>query len=433
MAANFKDFPFQDFIIDAVQSLGFKEPTEIQAQMIPIILRGASAIGQSQTGTGKTHAYLLPLINSICGEEKRVQVVVLAPTRELATQIYEEALKIIKFAPPEKELHAKLFIGGTDKMRAIEKLKTQPHLVIGTPGRILDLVKEGALDLYSTKSIVVDEADLMLDLGFIYEVDQIASRMKKELQMLVFSATIPEKLKPFLKKYMENPEYVHVSPKQVHAKNITHVLVPLRHRNKIDLLYNMVVSLNPYLALIFVNTKANAQDVAYGLAEKGLKVGQIHGGLTPRERKKEMRQIKDLAYQVVVATDLAARGIDIEGVSHVINAELPTDLDFYIHRTGRTARAGFSGFAYTIYEDDDEQMLQKLEKMGIIFENRDIENGIWKTLDDRNRRQKRKKQPMETNAFIGIIKKPKSVKPGYKKKMKEQIEKLKKKQARKNK
>ena len=214
-------------------------------------------------------------------------------------------------------------------------------------GRIKDLVEEQALQVYTATMLVVDEADLMLDMGFIEDVDQFASRMAEKIQMLVFSATIPEKLKPFLKKYMENPKYVQVNPKQATAAKIEHVLIPLRHRNKNQLLHDIIVRYNPYLAIIFTNTKKMADDVADELIEKGLTVGRIHGDLSPRERKRMMKQINNLDYQYIVATDLAARGIDIEGVSHIINYELPSDLDFYIHRTGRTARAGKSGIAAT--------------------------------------------------------------------------------------
>ncbi|WP_243290582.1 DEAD/DEAH box helicase [Bacillus sp. FJAT-47783] len=431
MATKFTKFSFQPFLIDAIESLRFYEPTEIQERMIPLVLSGKSAIGQSQTGTGKTHSYLLPLIEKIDRHKQEVQVVITAPTRELARQIYQEVLKVTKFSEKDVPIQARLFIGGTDKLRTIDKLKTQPHIVVGTPGRIFDLVKDQALNIHTATSLVVDEADLMLDLGFIYEVDQIASRLPEDLQMLVFSATIPEKLKPFLKKYMENPEYAHVEPKKVTAEKVEQILVPQRHRNKVNLVHDILVSLNPYLAIVFVNTKTKADEMADALLQKGLKVGRIHGGLTPRERKKMMRQINDLDFQYIVATDLAARGIDIEGVSHIINAEIPSDLDFYIHRVGRTARAGHSGFAYTIYDEKDEEALLQLEKRGIEFENMDIQAGTWNKIDDRHRRKKRKKQANEADMMAKrMVKKPKKVKPGYKKKMKEQMEQIKKKQYR---
>ncbi|WP_044894772.1 DEAD/DEAH box helicase [Bacillus alveayuensis] len=423
----FERFNFKPFIIEAIKHLQFYQPTEIQERLIPSIIRGESAIGQSQTGTGKTHAYLLPIIERIDPQLHEVQAVITAPTRELATQIYHEILKIIKFCPDEGKITARCFVGGTDKLRTIEKLKVQPHIVVGTPGRINDLAKEQALDVHTAKTLVVDEADLMLDMGFIYDVDQIAARMPKDLQMLVFSATIPEKLKPFLRKYMENPKYIHVAPKQVAAAKIEHVLVPLRHRDKVKLLHDMLLLYNPYLAIVFTNTKKMADEVATALSEKGLKVGILHGDLTPRERKRMMKQIRDLEFQYIVATDLAARGIDIEGVSHVINYELPRDLEFYVHRVGRTARAGYSGIATTIYETSDQDALAKLEKMGIEFVHRDIVRDEWVDLPDWNKRSKRKKQDKEIEEIVKkAVKKPKKVKPGYKKKLKDEIEKRKK-------
>jgi ATP-dependent RNA helicase CshB len=423
---QFEHFAFQPFIMEAIKELRFYKPTEIQERIIPSILRGESVIGQSQTGTGKTHAYLLPIIEKIDPERAAVQAVITAPTRELATQIYHEVLKITKFCPAGRQITARCFIGGTDKQKALEKLKIQPHIVVGTPGRINDLIREQALNVHTATMLVVDEADLMLDMGFIVDVDQIAARMPKELQMLVFSATIPEKLKPFLKKYMENPKYVHVAPKQVAAEKIEHVLVPLRSRDKVNLLHDMLVTYNPYLAIVFTNTKKMADELANSLVEKGLKIGVLHGDLSPRERKKMMKQIRDLEFQYIVATDLAARGIDIEGVSHVINYELPRDLQFYIHRVGRTARAGYTGIAVTIYEPSDQDAIAKLEKMGIEFLHRDLVRGEWVDLPPWNRRSKRTKQDDEIAPLLAKIKKPKQVKPGYKKKLLAEIEKQKK-------
>ena len=423
---QFERFAFQPFIMEAIKELRFYKPTEIQERIIPSILRGESVIGQSQTGTGKTHAYLLPIIEKIDPEREAVQAVITAPTRELATQIYHEELKITKFCPSDRPITARCFIGGTDKQKALEKLKIQPHIVVGTPGRINDLIREQALNVHTATMLVVDEADLMLDMGFIVDVDQIAARMPKELQMLVFSATIPEKLKPFLKKYMENPKYVHVAPKQVTAEKIEHVLVPLRSRDKVKLLYDMLVAYNPYLAIVFTNTKKMADELADSLVEKGLKIGVLHGDLSPRERKKMMKQIRDLEFQYIVATDLAARGIDIEGVSHVINYELPRDLQFYIHRVGRTARAGYTGIAATIYEPSDQDAITKLEKMGIEFQHRDLVRGEWVDLPPWNRRSKRAKQDGEIAPLLAQMKKPKQVKPGYKKKLLAEIEKQKK-------
>lgn len=428
---SFEEYRFKPYIRKAIGKLGFREPTTIQRKMIPLILKGQSAIGQSQTGSGKTHAYLLPIIQRIDPARRQVQAVIFAPTRELASQIYQEALKITEAAVEGDEISVRNFTGGTDKQRTIEKLKQQPHIVIGTPGRIHDLVREQALFVHNASILVIDEADLLFDMGFIHDVDQIAGRMPQSLEMYVFSATIPEKLKPFLKKYMENPIFEHATPSQLAAEQIEHVLVPLGSRKKTDLLGQVLRSINPYLAIVFVNTKQMADHVAEQLAGQGLKVGRIHGGLTPRERKRMMKQVRDLEYQYIIATDLAARGIDIPGVSHIINYELPKDLDFYIHRAGRTARAGNQGVSYTLYEPSDEDAIVRLEKMGILFGHQDVRGNEWIDLPDRNRRKNRMQlKEKESSTSKIYVRKPKKVKPGYKKKMASEIEKLKRRERR---
>ena len=340
-------------------------------------------------------------------------------------------LKISEQASHEEKFTARCYIGGTDKQRMIDKLKNQPQIVIGTPGRINDLVQEKALFVHTASTLVIDEADLMLDMGFIEDIDQFASKMPEKLQMLVFSATIPEKLKPFLKKYMENPKYVQVDPQKAAAEKIEHLLLPSRHRDKIGLVHSALLTFNPYLAIVFGNTKKKVDEIADGLIQKGMKVGRIHGDLTPRERKRVMKQVKDLEFQYIVATDLAARGIDIQGISHVINYELPTDLDFYIHRVGRTARAGSSGVALTVYEQSDEDALVRLEKMGLTFKYIDLKKGELSQIEERNKRQNRKKKEDSGEALAkSLVSKPKKVKPGYKKKMQWEMDKIKKRQNR---
>ncbi|PGL72481.1 DEAD/DEAH box helicase [Bacillus sp. AFS055030] len=423
MAISFKNFQLKPFILEAIEKKHFTEPTEIQQKIIPQVKTGRSVIGQSQTGSGKTHAYLIPTINTLDPSLDQVQLVITAPTRELATQIYNDVQSIIECCPEDEQLTAKNFVGGTDYKRTVEKLKKQPHIVVGTTGRIKDLVNDNVLLVHTTKYLVVDEADLMLDMGFIHDVDQVASKMPKKLQMLVFSATIPEKLKPFLKKYMENPEHIHINPQQLSAQKIEHIIVPSRHKDKVKMAKDILLSFQPYLAIVFTNTKKKAEEVATQLSSYGLKVGQIHGDLSPRERKKMMKQIQDLEFQYIVATDLASRGIDIEGVSHVINIELPADLDFYVHRVGRTGRANFSGTAITIYDQEDEQALDKLQDRGITFEHRELKKGEWVDLGPRSKRKLRKKTDRNLDAVATkAIKKPSKVKPGYKRKLNEQRE-----------
>ncbi|MEO2074481.1 MAG: DEAD/DEAH box helicase [Bacillus sp. (in: firmicutes)] len=426
---KFERFKFQPFIIESLNKFGFYNPTEIQERMIPLVLKGESAIGQSQTGTGKTFAYVLPILEKIDPDRQEVQAVITAPTRELASQIYHQILKVTEHCSPDRQIMTRCYIGGTDKQRTIEKLKVQPQIVVGTPGRIKDLMVEQALFTHTSEILVVDEADMMLDMGFIEDVDQVAAKMPENLQMLVFSATIPEKLKPFLKKYMENPKTIHVDAKNKAAENLAHYLLPSRHRSKKQLVHDALLAYNPYLAIVFTNTKKMAEEVAYFLNEKGLKVGRVHGDLNPRERKKMMKQIQDLEFQYIVATDLASRGIDIEGVSHVINYELPSDLDFYIHRVGRTARAGNTGIALTIYESSDEDALNKLEKMGIQFKNVDLKKDGFEEIDERNRRKTRVRKEDEADKTAkSLVKKPQKVKPGYKKKMQWEMDKIKKRQ-----
>ncbi|WP_043933903.1 DEAD/DEAH box helicase [Bacillus sp. EB01] len=430
MSGNqFNQFNLKPFLIKSVESLGFTKPTEIQEQMIPAALKGASAIGQSRTGTGKTHSYLLPILEHLEPGRQEVQAVITAPTRELASQIYQQFLKAAEHYEGPETIVVRNYIGGTDKQKSIEKLKVQPHIVVGTPSRIHALIEDQALFVHTAKTLVVDEADLMLDMGFLEDVDRIASRMPEKLQMLVFSATIPEKLKPFLKKYMENPKYIHIDPKKKAAENLEHLLLPSRHKNKKEIVFNVLQAFNPYLAIVFTNTKKMADEVADFLIGKGLKVGRVHGDLPPRERKKMMKQIQDLDYQYIVATDLAARGIDIEGVSHVINYELPSDLDFYVHRVGRTARANFSGTALTVYDTSDEDALNRLEKMGIEFKHVDFGKDGLVEIANRNKRKTRKRQEDEVDKMAkAIVKAPKKVKPGYKKKINQEIAKVRKRQ-----
>lgn len=230
---------------------------------------------------------------------------------------------------------------------------------------------------------------------------------------------------------MENPKYIHVEPQQATAAKIEQWIMPSKHRNKVNLVHEALAAFNPYLAIVFTNTKKKADEVADALISKGLKVGRIHGDLNPRERKKMMKQIIDLEFQYIVATDLAARGIDIQGISHVINYELPTDLDFYIHRVGRTARAGYSGIALTIYETADEDALNRLEKMGIEFHHVDLQKGEWTKLDERNKRKNRQRKTDDIDKKASsLVQKPKKVKPGYKKKMKWEMDKIKKRERR---
>lgn len=426
---KFNEYNLKSFLLEAIEQLGFKEPTAIQKEMIPQIMRGNSAIGQSHTGTGKTHSFIIPIVERIDVTKQEVQAVIAAPTRELGTQIFNEIQKLIG----DSGIEVKSFIGGTDKQRSINKLKTQPHIVIGTPGRLKDLVNENALLVHTAKVLVVDEADLAFDMGFIEEIDQVAGKMRDDLEMYVFSATIPEKLKPFLKKYMSSPAHIKIGDKRPTADGLDFYLVPVRSKKKVERLTEIMKIINPYLAIIFVNTRTNADYVAEELSKSGHRVGKIHGDLAPRERVKMMKQVRDLEYQYIVATDLAARGIDIQGVSHVINYELPEDLEFFIHRVGRTARAGLKGVAITLFSPEDDDAIVRVEKMGIPFQQKDIVKGEFVDMKERHSRKNRVRTEDATDAKAkSMVHKPKSVKPMYKKKMKWKMDEIKKAERRKN-
>lgn len=422
MTQTFAQFGFKPFIDAALKEIGFKEPTEVQARLIPLILKRRSVVGQSQTGSGKTHTFLLPIFQTIDPELTEVQAVITTPSRELAYQIYDAAKQIAKHS--EKEILVHNYVGGTDKQRQIEKLeRRQPQIVIGTPGRVLDLMKSQALDVHNASVLVVDEADMTLDLGFLKETDAIASAMPKELQMMVFSATIPDKLKPFLRKYMTDPIVEVVENKNVISPTIDNWLISTKGRDRNQLIYQLLTMGQPYLALVFANTKERVDDLTRYLRSQGLRVAKIHGGIPPRERKRTMREIQNMEYQFVVATDLAARGIDIEGVSQVINDDIPEDLEFFIHRVGRTGRNGMEGTAITLYAPSEDKMIDELESLGISFEEKKLSNGELVASYDRNRRFKRRTRSNKLDPkIVGMVKKEKKKrKPGYKNKIKRAI------------
>ncbi|WP_027109027.1 DEAD/DEAH box helicase [Lacticigenium naphthae] len=425
MTHSFEKFNLDPYLIEAISEINFYEPTEIQNRVIPVVENGRDIIGQSHTGSGKTHSFLLPLFNDIKPEKQEVQVLITAPSRELAEQLYQAASQLAAHSP--KEIIVQNYIGGTDKNRQIEKLgNKQPHIAIGTPGRLWDLIESNALLAYTAPVLVVDEADMTLDMGFLDEVDKIASRLPSKLQMLVFSATIPEKLQPFLRKYMDNPLVIEVGTERVLAETIDNWLISTKGHNKVNLIYNLLTVGQPYLALIFANTKSKVDEIAAGLMKKGFKVAKIHGDIPPRERRRVMKQVQNLDYQFVVATDLASRGIDIEGVSHVINAEIPRDLDFFIHRVGRTGRNNLKGIAITLYEPGEEKAINDLEKMGIEFKPKQISNGEIIDTYHRERRDQRKGKSKEKgfdSEIHGMVKKAKkNIKPNYKTKVKRKME-----------
>lgn len=419
---TFADFQLKPYLLTAIKKINFRKPTPVQEKVIPVVMAGQSVVGQSATGSGKTHAFLLPIFSKIDPASQEVQAVITTPSRELAYQIYSAAKQLNKFADTPLTIHN--YVGGTDKQHQVDQLeRRQPQLVIGTPGRVLDLIKSQALDIHTATMFVVDEADMTLDMGFLHEVDQIASHFPEDLQMMVFSATIPQKLRPFLKKYMANPVVEEIPTTAVINPDVDNWLLSTKGQDRNELIYRLLTMGEPYLALVFANTKERVVELTRYLEEQGLKVAMIHGGLEARRRKRTMRQIRDLDFQYVVATDLAARGIDIDGVSLVINDDLPTDLEYFVHRVGRTGRNGMKGTAITLYAPAEDELIAKLEERGIKFIPKQLRNGRLVTTHDRNRRRHYKRRQEELDPSMkGYVKKTKKkVKPGYKKRIKKAI------------
>lgn len=418
---KFSQYNFNDAINKSLKEINFDEPTKVQEAVISLVNKKKDIIVQSETGSGKTHAFLLPSMNALKPTQE-VQLLIATPSRELAYQIYEDTQAILKNYP--EEYNAFIFVGGADRERQKRKLEAhQPQIAIGTPGRLWDLIKENDLHVENVQRYVVDEADMTLDMGFLEEVDHITNKLPEDREMMVFSATIPQKLEPFLKKYMNGPQRVEIKSDSIIPKNVDNWLMFTHGRDKKEIIYRLMTIGEPYLVLVFANTKKTVDEIYQYLRNKGLKVARIHGGLTPRERKRTMKQVENMDYQFVVATDLAARGIDINGVSHVINAEIPEDLDFFIHRVGRTGRNGMSGTAITLYEPGEEHKVDEIEHLGIKFAPKDIKNGDVVDVQERDHRMTRKanQEKLDTK-LVGFVKKQKTKrKPGYKNKIKKAI------------
>jgi len=422
---RYSDYQLKDTTKALIKRNHFIVPTEIQSKVIPAAMKGKDIIGISATGTGKTHAFLIPIMERVDTGTDCVQAVITAPTRELALQLYERA-KMMQDVDPS--LHVRLITGGMEKTRMNESLKVQPHVIIGTPGRIKDLfLNEQTLLLQNVRMFVVDEADMTLEFGFLEDIDLVVSRMRKDLQMLSFSATIPNGLKPFLKKYMHAPITISAKDDRIFQPRIEHVLLPCRHLTYAQKALELLPAFQPYVCLIFANTREEAANMAKLMRENDYKVVELHGDLSPRERMKAMKSLMHLDCSYVVATDIAARGIDIDGVSHVISMGFPKELDYYIHRSGRTGRAGKDGICFALYQDKDDAMIAALQKRGIVFHHRQYKNGNWSDLKPKHAKKAKKDDPLEKEIGKIIHRKKQKVKPGYKAKRKQEVEKLKRK------
>ena len=354
---HFDQLGVSETLAALLKKQGIMEPTPVQEQAIPPMRAGRDVIAQAQTGTGKTLAFLLPILAKIKPQGTAAQALVIAPTRELAIQIERVA------EPLGKELGIGTIViyGGADIERQKEKLRRHPQLIIGTPGRLLDHVRRGTLALGSVNKIVLDEADEMLKMGFIEDVETLLDTVAQDYQLALFSATLPERIVRLTKRFMTNPAHIRIEGERTTLSNVEQVVLSVSEGTKLDRLCASINEEAPYLAMVFCATKERTRTLMMALAQRGYLVDALSGDLTQTQRAFVLRQFREAKLQILCATDIAARGLDIEGVTHVYNYDLPPTVTDYIHRIGRTGRAGAAGKAITLVAAHQHEKLRKME------------------------------------------------------------------------
>ena len=337
-------FDISDETLRAIADMGYEKPTPIQEMTIEPLLRGRDLIGQAQTGTGKTAAFGIPMVEKVDASSKTVQALVLCPTRELAVQTAQELLKLGKYRPGLKTLAV---YGGQPIERQLRELRNGVQIVVGTPGRVMDHLSRGSLDISLISMCVLDEADEMLDMGFRDDIESILSKAGEHRQTALFSATMPLPIMSLAQKYLDNPEYLKVENKSMTVDAIKQTYIQVRSFHKVELLSRLLVRDDIKRALVFMNTKVGVEDVVTSLQNRGFAAAGLHGDMRQIERDAIMARFKSGTVDILIATDVAARGLDIDNVEAVFNYDLPLDVEQYVHRIGRTGRAGKEGRAYT--------------------------------------------------------------------------------------
>jgi ATP-dependent RNA helicase DeaD len=354
---NFEEFDLSKETMKSVSEMGFEEPTPIQVSAIPLIMAGHDIVGQAQTGTGKTAAFGIPIVEK-CQKGKNPFAIIVEPTRELAVQVAQEILKIGRF----KKINVLPVYGGTSIERQIKTLQRGVNVVVGTPGRVIDHLNRRTISLSGVKIVVLDEADEMLDMGFIEDIETILRATPAERQTLLFSATIPQPIMNIAKRYMRNPEKIRVNTKDVIIPKIKQIFYEVREADKLNALSRLLDVEDPELAIVFCHTKRDVDEVSTKLGQMGYNAGALHGDYTQARRDEVMNKFKTGVLDILVATDVAARGLDIKDVTHVINYSIPQNPDSYVHRIGRTGRAGKSGIAITLVTPREYKHLRLIEK-----------------------------------------------------------------------
>lgn len=357
---KFRELGLSATMLNSLHKKGFEEPTPIQAKTIPFLLQSKKdLIGKAQTGTGKTAAFGIPLIENIMPGSKKIQAIILAPTRELAIQVTEE---LSSFAEEQKTRIIAVY-GGQPIERQISRLQRGVDIVVGTPGRVLDHLERKTLDISKVAYIVLDEADEMLNMGFIEDIETILKAAPKERRTVLFSATMPPHIERLAKKYMSDYEVISVASEQISRDNIQQIYFEVSNSDKFEALFRIIDVEESFYGIVFCRTKVDADDISHKLANRGCRAEAIHGDLSQAQREKVLQKFHNKRVTVLVATDVAARGIDIDNLTHVINYSLPQDPESYVHRIGRTGRAGKSGTAITLITPSEYRKLISIQRI----------------------------------------------------------------------
>lgn len=355
---KFKDYNLSAEIVRALDGLGYSEPTEVQMKVLPVALERKDLSVKSQTGSGKTAAFGIPICELVDWDENKPQALVLTPTRELAMQVSEDIMNIGRF----KRIKATAVYGKQPFAKQRAELKQKSHVVVGTPGRVMDHIERHTLDLSKIEILVLDEADEMLSMGFIELVESIIKQLPKERLTMLFSATLPKDIEKLCHKYMNDPLDIEIEKTEQTDKQIEHEVYVVSESKKLDLLKDITIVENPDSCIIFCRTKDNVDQLVDSLDEAGYSVDKIHGGMEQDERFDVMNEFKRGEFRYLIATDVAARGIDIDRITHVINFDMPLENESYVHRAGRTGRAGEAGKAITLVTPYEDRFLAAVER-----------------------------------------------------------------------
>lgn len=379
---TFLDLGVSPSICEALRYQGIEEPTPVQEAAIPAVRAGKDCIVQAQTGTGKTLAFLLPVMEKIKTRADNVQALVVTPTRELAIQI----AKVAKIIGEASDIRTLAIYGGQDIERQKLRLQRGPQIIIGTPGRLLDHIRRHTIDLSQVNKIVLDEADEMLHLGFIEDVEVLLKETAGDRQLLLFSATMPDRVRALSTQFMRAPQNIKITGDHVTLDNIEQIIIDSTEETKIDQLSELINKENPYLMMVFCHTKQRAHMVTMALAARGYLVDELHGDMSQSQRALVLRRFRKAELQILCTTDIAARGLDIEGITHVVNYDIPQNAEWYIHRIGRTGRAGSRGKAITFVNARQYDILRKIEA--------GIKNRIQKAHSEHHKKHEKKQKQM---------------------------------------